>query len=139
MFLDGEFIEARMGSAAAELELGDKRTEFIADFVLKIMKLKGDKFQKMYSLEENKQIFMDFFDKPDTLQLVVCQAPGGGLAPTNDWPTTLKTKACYFVRKGREAVQKDTPMRNQILYGDLSYSPIDQLSAFVDEVSDVIN
>ena len=119
-------------------ELDDKRTEFIADFSLKTMKLKGDKFQKMYSLKENKQAFMDFFDKPDVLQLVVCQAPGGGLATTNDWPTTLKTTACYFVHKGREAVAKDARMRNQILYGDLSYSPIDQLSAFVDEVSCVM-
>ena len=124
-------------SVAAELELGDKRTEFVADYVLKTMKLKSDKFVKMYGLDENKQMFLDFYDKQDVLQLLVIQSAGGGLTASNDWPAALKTKACYFAKKNKEGIRKDEPMRNQILYGDLSYCPIDQLSAFVDEVRDV--
>lgn len=121
-------------SAVAELELNDTRVEFIADYVLKTLRVKGDKFTKMYGLEENKQLFMDFFEKPEILTFIVSANAGGGLSVSTQWPEKLKTKACYFVKKGREAVTKDTPMRTALIYGDLSYSPVDQLAAFVDEV-----
>ena len=121
-------------SAVEELELHDTRTEFIADYVLKTLRVKGDKFVKMYHVEENKQLFMDFFEKQDVLNLVVSANPAGNLSVSIQWPDKLKTKACYFVKKGREAIGKDTVLRNALLYGDLSYSPVDQLSAFVDEV-----
>ena len=122
-------------TSVADLELNDKRTEFIAEYVLKTLRVKGDKFTKMYGLEENKQLFMDFFEKPEILQFIVSANPAGGLSVSTQWPDKLKTKACYFVKKAKEAINKDTPMRNSLLYGDLSYSPVDQLSAFVDEVS----
>ena len=121
-------------SLAEELELGDKRTEFIAEYVLKTMKLKPDRFSKMYSLDESKQMFTDFFDKAEETHLLVFQTPGGGLSVGKDWPVAIKTKACYFVKKAREAIPKDGVFRNSVLYGDLSYSPIEQLSAFVEEV-----
>lgn len=50
----------------------------------------------------------------------------------------LVTAQVYFVKKTKEPVPKDVPVKNAIMYGDISYSPIDQLSAFVDEVCDVI-
>jgi len=40
----------------------------------------------------------------------------------------------YFIKKVREQIPKDATVKNYILYGDVSYSPIDQLSAFIDEV-----
>ena len=118
-----------------ELELGDKRTEFIAEYVIKTMKLKPDRFSKMYGLDESRQVFSDFYEKPEVLVLIISQTPGGGLAVSREWPKVLKNKASYFVKKGKEAIPKDAVMRAHILYGDLSYSPIEQLSAFVDEVS----
>lgn len=121
-------------SLAAELELGDSRIEFIADYVLKTLKLKSDKWMKLYGVEENKQMILDFFEKPEHLNLVIFSTAGGGLSVALEWPAQLKQKACYFVKKGKENVSKDQPMRSSVLYGDLSYSPIDQLSAFVDEV-----
>lgn len=120
-------------SIAAELELNDPRVEFVADYVLKTMKLKGDKFMKLYNVDENKQMFMDFLEKPEFQSLIVTQS-AGSLSVGYEWPVQLKSKACYFVKKGRENVPKDQPPRNVLLYGDLSYSPMDQLSAFVDEV-----
>lgn len=119
---------------AAELELGDSRVEFIADYVLKTLKIKPDKWTKMYSLDENKQLIMDYFEKPEMNALIVQATPAGGMNVQCDWPSNPKAKSCYFVRKGREAVQKDTTLRSALLYGDISQSPLDQLSAFVDEV-----
>ena len=119
---------------AADLELGDSRVEFMADYLLKTMKIKADKWTKMYSVDENKQMFMDFYDKPEIPCLLVVANAAGGLTVQLEWPTQLKTKACYFIKKGREAVGKDLALRNALHYGDLSYAPMDQLSAFVDEV-----
>jgi dynein heavy chain len=121
-------------SVAAELELGDTRVEFMADYVLKTLKFKGDKWTKMYSLDENKQMFFDFFEKQELSNFVICSTPSGGLTVQFDWPTSLKSKGCYFIKKGKDPVTKDHPLRNTVLYGDLSYSPMEQLSAFVDEV-----
>ena len=120
---------------ASELELNDSRVEFMADYVLKTLKLKPDRFSKMYSLEENKQMFLDFFEKPDIVSLLLIASAAGGLNIQNEWPQNPKGKACYFVKKSRDAVTKDTNFRTQLLYGDMSQSPLDQLSAFVDEVS----
>lgn len=120
---------------AAELEIGDSRVEFVADYVLKTLKIKPDKWTKMYGLDENKQLFMDYFEKPELTTLIVIATSSGGLNVQYEWPSNPKAKACYFVRKAREPIQKDTVLRSALLYGDISQSPLDQLSAFVDEVS----
>ena len=121
-------------SGAADLELGDSRVEFMADYVIKTTKCKPDKFQKMYGADETKQLFMDWFEKADVQSLIIMANPGGSLTAQHEWPSNPKQKACYFVKKAKEALPKDIPFRQAVLYGDLSYSPLDQLSAFVDEV-----
>ena len=121
-------------SLVADLELNDSRVEFIADYVLKTMKLKSDKWMKLYNVDENKALFLEFFDKPERPHILITANQSGVLSVSYDWPTQLKSKACYFIKKGRENVGKDAVLRNVLLYGDLSYSPMDQLSAFVDEV-----
>lgn len=119
--------------SAADLDLHDARVEFMADYVIKTLKIKPDKFQKMYSLEETRQMFMDFFEKSDCQSIVIGQ-PTGSLVATLEWPTKPKAKACYFVKMTGNNINKDTNMRTALMYGDLSYAPLDQLSAFVDEV-----
>lgn len=121
-------------SSAAELELGDARVEFMADYVLKTLRIKGDKWTKMYGQEENKMMFMDFFEKSDNMVMIIQAAGGGALSVSYDWPSSLRNKAIYFVRKGKDLITKDANLRNVLYYGDLSYSPLEQLSAFVDEV-----
>jgi len=46
-----------------DLEINDPRVEFLAEYVLKTMKLRADRWLKMYAAEENKQLCLDFFDK----------------------------------------------------------------------------
>ena len=119
--------------SAADLELNDSRVVFMADYVIKTLKIKPDKFSKMYSVEDTRQMFMDFFEKPDVPSLVIAQ-PAGTLVTTFEWPNKPKAKACYFVKTSRDGINKDTNLRTSLMYGDLSYAPLDQLSAFVDEV-----
>ncbi|KAK6170907.1 hypothetical protein SNE40_019193 [Patella caerulea] len=119
---------------ASDLEISDTRVLFVADYVLKTLKIKPDKWSKMYSVDETKQMFLDYFEKPDIISLVVILSPAGGLTVQFEWPNNPKGKACYFVKRSRDPIQKDTNLRVALLYGDLAYSPLDQLSAFVDEV-----
>ena len=122
-------------SLAADLELGDSRVEFMADYVLKTLKCKPDRWMKMYNVDETKQLFMDWFEKSDLPTMVIINNPGGSLTAQHEWPTNLKQKACYFVKKSKDGISKDVPFRQSVMYGDLSYSPLDQLAAFVDEVN----
>jgi hypothetical protein len=46
-----------------ELEIGDPRVEFLADYVIRTMKLRPDRWQRMYSTDDNKQVCLDFFEK----------------------------------------------------------------------------
>jgi dynein heavy chain len=121
----------------AELEIGDRRIEFVAEYVLKTMKLKSDKWTKMYGTDECKQQLLDFFEKNDITSLIMILNPSGSLQPVFEWPAQLKGgKACYFVKKNREVIGKDANLKNALLFGDMSYSPVDQFSTFVDEVFD---
>lgn len=120
-------------SGVEELELNDSRVDFMADYVIKTLKIKPDRFGKMYGVEDTRQMYMDFFEKPECMSLVVGQ-PAGTLITSFTWPNKPKAKACYFVKTAREAISKDANLRTALIYGDLSYAPLDQLSAFVDEV-----
>lgn len=120
--------------AAAELEIGDTRVEFVADYVLRSLRVKPDRWVKMYMVDESRQMCLDFFEKPEQDLLVIQVNSSGGLTVTNEWPTGLKAKAVYFVRKMKDPLPKDAPVKNAIIYGDFALSLIDQLSAYVDEV-----
>jgi len=80
-------------SLAAELEIGDVRVEFIAEYVLKTLRLKPDKWTKMYVIEENKMLCLDFFDKAESDTLVIVFNAAGGLSVSTDWPSQFKQKA----------------------------------------------
>lgn len=122
-------------SLVEDLEINDTRVEFMADYVLKTMKLKPDKFSKLYNVEENKVMFMEFFEKNDKPQFLISANAGGVLSLSFDWPTSMKNKSVYFVKRSKDPIQKDTNIRTALLYGDMSQFPMDQLSSFVDEVS----
>lgn len=122
-------------SLAADLDINDARVEFMADYVLKTLKLKPDKFSKLYNVDENKAMFTEFFEKVERQNFLISATSAGALSLSFDWPLSLKAKCVYFVKRGKEAIQKDTNIRSAILYGDMSNFPVDQLSSFVDEVS----
>jgi dynein heavy chain len=119
---------------AEDLELNDPRIYFVADYVLKTLKLKSDKFAKMYGTEENKILIHEFFEKAESQILIIQYTAAGSLQPAMAFPNVLKNKSCYFIKKRREPIAKDAILRDVIMYGDLSTSPVDQLSAMVDEV-----
>lgn len=114
----------------------EKRFEFIEDYVLKTLRLKKERWQKCVCVEEQKQIIQDFLDKPDHTALVVYLNAAGQLVPSDGFVLTSKNKAVYFIKQSRTALSFDT-MKADLMYGDMSYSPLEQFSAFVQEVRKV--
>ncbi|XP_072167681.1 dynein beta chain, ciliary [Diadema setosum] len=115
-------------------EITDARLDFISEYILKSYKLKPDKWAKCLGVEENKILMLEFLEKADYPQLIVTVNPAGLITPSYDFPAALKTtKAVYFIKKSKEAVGKEN-FKTNLVYGDLSYSPLEQLSALVDEI-----
>ncbi|XP_036372722.1 dynein heavy chain 9, axonemal [Megalops cyprinoides] len=113
--------------------VADKRYEFLEEYILKTLKLKADRWQKCVTTDEYKQIIQDFFDRPDQAMLVVSLNAAGQLLPSSEFPASSKNKAVYFVKRGKDVLSPDS-IKSNLLYGDLSYSPLDQFSALVEEV-----
>uniref|UniRef100_A0A668AEI7 Dynein axonemal heavy chain 17 n=1 Tax=Myripristis murdjan TaxID=586833 RepID=A0A668AEI7_9TELE len=111
----------------------DKRLDYIADCVLSTLKLKQERWQKCISVEENKQLIQDFLEKPDHRTLVVSLNAAGLLQPAASVTANSKNKAVYFIKQSRAALTPDS-MKSNLVHGDLSYAPLDQFSALVEEV-----
>ena len=45
-----------------------------------------------------------------------------------------RAKAVYFMRTTNDVLTKTMTLRQYLVYGDISYSPVDHLNAFVEEV-----
>lgn len=119
---------------ASDLELNDKRLEFMADYVLKSNKIKGDKWMKLWNTDESKQMILGFFDKPEVLQLFISMTSAGFLQVQTDFPSGIKTKSCFFMKKEKGVIKKESPVNRLLIYGDLPQNPLEHFSAFVDEV-----
>ena len=119
---------------AEDLEIGDTRIEFVAVYLIKTLKLKNDKWMKMFAVEDNKTIIHDYFEKSELSLLIFLMNPSGALTVQYQYPTQIKGKCVYFAKKNKEAISKDVNIKDTLIYGDLSYSPLEQLSAILDEV-----
>jgi dynein heavy chain, axonemal len=115
-------------------DISDSRVVFIASYLLKTFKVKAEKWHKFYAIEESKLIIQEFLDKNEQSLLVFSMNSSQALSVSYAYPNQLKTKACYFAKKKQEALGKDLNIKDALLYGDLSYSPLDQLSAILDEL-----
>ncbi|XP_022235142.1 dynein beta chain, ciliary-like, partial [Limulus polyphemus] len=118
---------------AVATEDSDSRLEFIYSYIELSLKIKPDKWTKMLSVEDNKQLIMDFLDKADRHTLIFADSGSGQLTPLSDFPSILKAKAVYFIKHVKEAVPKEN-IHKALMYGDLSSSPLEQLQAVIDEV-----
>ncbi len=112
----------------------DKRLDFIAHYVLRTLKLKEDKWQKCVSSEDNRQVLQDFLDRAEQRTLVVSVTAAGQLQLAAAFTAGSKHKAVYFTKHSRAALRPDS-MKDDLVYGDLSYAPLEQFSALVEEVS----
>ncbi|XP_035998223.1 dynein heavy chain 9, axonemal [Fundulus heteroclitus] len=116
-------------SPAAE----DKRLGFIADCVLRTLKLKPDRWERCVSDEESSQVLQGFLDTAEQEALVVSMSTAGLLEPTTSFTASPKSKAVYFMKRDKAALSPRS-IKESLVYGDLSSAPLDQFSALVGEV-----
>lgn len=111
----------------------DVRLEYLEVVAGTILKFKADRWNKMLSVEENTVLFTDFLEKPDVQVLVLTLNQAGLIVPCLGFPASLKTKGVYFIKKAPQNLRKDS-FKEQLLFGDISPSPVEQLIAVVEEV-----
>ncbi|XP_034427399.1 dynein heavy chain 9, axonemal [Hippoglossus hippoglossus] len=115
----------------------DRRLVFIADFVLKSLKVKQDKWQKCVSIEENHQVLQDFLDRAERRSLFVCLTAGGTLQSATCLSSSSPgTKAVYFMKRENTALTVET-MREKLNCGHMPSNPLDLLSA-IDKLLDML-
>ncbi|CAN9508871.1 unnamed protein product [Ophioblennius macclurei] len=123
-------------TAAEEDNVEDQRLEFISNYVLRTFKLKRDKWQKCVSAEENLQVLRAFLERAERRTLVVSVTAAGLLqaaASLAEAGGNVKNKAVYFLKAPGATLRTET-MRDGVVCGDLSYTPLGQFSALVEEV-----
>lgn len=69
--------------------------------------------------------------------LVIGASMGGQLVASDMYPSNTKTKTCYFIKKEPGAiplVKDDTSFKRNLIYGDLSHQPLENLVCYVENV-----
>ena len=117
-------------------EKRDRRVEFLQDFTLKSMRLKIDKWNKIVVHDEQRQYLQvipdksllgqyeshpqircskdysknfaqAFLDKEEPQSMVISQNTAGHLIIHTDWPSALKNKGVFFVKREKQPVPLD--------------------------------
>ena len=114
----------------------DRRTEFIQEYTLKSMRLKVDKWNKIIISDVQRQYLQDFLDKDLPQSMVISQNIAGHLQIHVDWPSALRNKGVYFVKRDKEPIpnNEDTDMCDYITLGDIYPNALDHFCSLVDEV-----
>ncbi|XP_031327312.1 dynein beta chain, ciliary-like [Photinus pyralis] len=100
---------------------------------MKTLKMKMEKWNKMWSTDEYARIILNFFNNPNVPRLIMITSAAGQLMPVTEFPNNLKTKSSYFIRKKKEVVTRDN-IREVLLIGDMSPKPVEEIAVLVEEV-----
>ncbi|XP_072155544.1 dynein beta chain, ciliary isoform X1 [Bemisia tabaci] len=111
----------------------DPRLDYLSSYVQKTLKMKSEKWARMLTFEEFRNVVFDFLDKPEVNVLIISQNIAAQLIPANSFPVNLKTKGAYFVKKSKTVVPKED-IQQYLIFGDMASKPIEQLASLVDEV-----
>ena len=115
----------------------DKRLEFLQDYTLKSLRLKPDKWNKLLISDEQRNFIMSFLDQAEPQELVISQNIGGQLQVHTDWPSPLRNKGVFFVK--REAApmpecEEIWDLLHHMTCGDVHPNILDHFCALVEEV-----
>ncbi|XP_067860662.1 dynein axonemal heavy chain 17-like [Heptranchias perlo] len=111
----------------------DPRLAFLQSLTLMFFNVKQEKWAKFSGSEENKRLVVDFFSTEDIMILVIYINSAGQLTANLGFPALLKTKGIYFVKKKMGRITADN-IKEALLIGDVSNSPVEQLLTLVEEV-----
>uniref|UniRef100_A0A671VQH4 Dynein axonemal heavy chain 17 n=1 Tax=Sparus aurata TaxID=8175 RepID=A0A671VQH4_SPAAU len=100
----------------------DRRLDFIADYVLRTLKVKQDKWQKCVSSEDNRQVLQEFLDRAERRTLVVSVTAAGLLQPAAAFTAAGRHKAVYFVKRTGAALSPQSMKEGLVVAPLLSNS-----------------
>ena len=111
------------------------RLEFIQDYTLKSLRLKQDKWNKLVISDEQRGFLHSFVDQGFPQELVISQNIGGQLQVHTDWPSPLKNKGVFFVKREKEPLPENVDeLLDHMVCGDIHPNALDQFCALVEEV-----
>lgn len=116
----------------AEASPADSRLNFLCDYVLKTLKLKQDKWDKLLSSQDHRQVLQDFLDRAENRTLVLSVSAAGLLQPCAAFRAP-GTKMVYFLKPSGAALCPGS-MQERLVCGELGPAVLDQFSAVVQEV-----
>jgi hypothetical protein len=87
----------------------------------------------MFSLVDHHQ---DFLDKAEPTQIIIAQNAAGQLSVSTSFPTGgTKSKSIFFMKRNPGPLLKDRDIKSLLVFGDLSPTPLDQLTSLIEHVS----
>ncbi|EGI59469.1 Dynein beta chain, ciliary [Acromyrmex echinatior] len=110
----------------------DERIDFLYKYLVLSRKIKLDKWLKMLTNEEYKEMIMRFFNTPSEMILIIQLNAAGTLVPLLEIPAIGRIKTSYFIKKNPVAITKKN-YRDIIIPGDMASKPIEELSVLVEE------
>ncbi|KAK4884537.1 hypothetical protein RN001_000808 [Aquatica leii] len=111
----------------------DLRVQFLQNYLLKSMRIKLEKWNKMWGTEEYAKVIFNFLNKADAPRLIMIINTSGQLLPTTEFPNNVKSKSSYFIRKSKEIITKEN-IRQVLLIGDMSPRPVEEVAALVEDM-----
>ena len=97
------------------------------------LRLKPDKWSRMVVSDEQRTFIQNFIDRAYPQELVISQNFSGHLVTHTDWPSILRNKGVFFVKREPEPLQKDNFMA-RMTCGDIHPNALDHFCAWVEEV-----
>ena len=90
----------------------------------------------MYSIEENRLMIEDFFNKENSYPHIVLISMNtvGSLVVQSVFPNQIKNKMIFLARKNKDPIGKNATILQDIIYGDISQSPLEQMYSILDGV-----
>lgn len=89
-------------------EKEDPCAAFVGSYVIKTMRLKDEKWQKLMGNEEFKVIVMEWVKRANVRRLIVTLNNAGALIPTHFFPAAGKGKRCFFVKVNETVLDIDS-------------------------------
>lgn len=113
--------------------LEDPRFEFLANYTLRSMRLKPEKWSKMASNEDHFLLITEFLNNPQEKVLIISLNPILQLVPFMGFPAPFKSKAVYFAKRLNIRATVEN-VRMVLACGDLAPKPAEQLEVLMDSV-----
>ena len=110
----------------------DLRAEFVVECICGSFRANSSKIIK----EEFKLELLKFFERREYNIIVITLVPGAP-APTIEfeWPQKYKSKGIYFMKLEENSIVPKEEFKSYIKYGEISVSPLGQLSNCTESVS----